>query len=570
MATPINSTSNGDLWHLSIEDLLAPLPQAPRLGGVGPFVINLTASTAPVSQSKDLLIEERAHVYQIQRTEDHRTRYRLRLGPFATEDEADAALPKIRETYPGAFTANAETEDLRAILSWQAKTESLRLAAERAQGEAKAPSARAVVEVVVGEVEVPFEASPIPVLTAAVEVRRASAPVAPSPAAKESALKAPAPRTTVAHPPRSSPSAASTIARPVRSGMSPIVTRPPVARPSGVARRTNAPSATMSHGSAAVGAASSRSLRSASAPSPTPAPLAGEPGLAPAPDSRIAQERPGSLGSSTSAPRAAHVAIAPRTPSPVRIAAGAAPVATPPPDSSALGAGSAALRSSAERDPWPEHVTAPAAATTAASAAGLGSIPLAAAASPAARSAAPKDAAARAMHPPVELPSKLPSLESTQTVRPLTPIEIEDSEATRWYVIQLCLSNETFDPDSLPNLDIFGEYRLYAVTGFDQGRVMHALRLGFFSEQVAAAAVASYLGAFYESPTVRRVSAAERERFADHRFEARKDIGATGRHAIIEITNERVVRERRETTAAPAERAPSPFGAARTPPRPAR
>jgi hypothetical protein len=74
---------------------------------------------------------------------------------------------------------------------------------------------------------------------------------------------------------------------------------------------------------------------------------------------------------------------------------------------------------------------------------------------------------------------------------------------------------------------------------------MHVLRLGFFSEESHAKAVAGYLGSFYESPVIKRVSAAERARFAQHRVEARKDIGATGRHAVIEITDQRVIRPKR-------------------------
>jgi hypothetical protein len=138
----------------------------------------------------------------------------------------------------------------------------------------------------------------------------------------------------------------------------------------------------------------------------------------------------------------------------------------------------------------------------------------------------------------------MPDFEATQTLRPLTKSELEDAGA-RWYVIQLSLSTDSFDPDSLPNLDIFSEYRLYSVAGIDQGRIMHALRLGFFMEEGAAAAVASYLGTFYEKPEVKRISVAERERFRDQRVEARKDIGATGRHAVIEITGERHIREKR-------------------------
>ena len=143
------------------------------------------------------------------------------------------------------------------------------------------------------------------------------------------------------------------------------------------------------------------------------------------------------------------------------------------------------------------------------------------------------------------LSTRVPSLESTQTLRPLTTSELQDAVALRWFVIQLSTSEDGFDPDSLPNLDIFNEYRLYSVASFDQGRVIHTLRLGFFAEEPAAATVASYLGMYYDKPSVKRISVAERERFRDQRVEARKDIGATGRHAVIEITSERVVREKR-------------------------
>jgi hypothetical protein len=138
-------------------------------------------------------------------------------------------------------------------------------------------------------------------------------------------------------------------------------------------------------------------------------------------------------------------------------------------------------------------------------------------------------------------------LESTQTMRALTANELEDTEASRWFVIQLALADRAFDPDAVPNLDLFSEYRLYSVAGNDQGRVVHSLRLGFFREEIAAVAVASYLGAFWDKPTIKRVSLAERERFADQRVEARKDVGATGRHAVIEITDELVARRRRSS-----------------------
>ena len=134
-------------------------------------------------------------------------------------------------------------------------------------------------------------------------------------------------------------------------------------------------------------------------------------------------------------------------------------------------------------------------------------------------------------------------------MRALTAPELEDAESRRWFVIQLAVADRAFDPDAVPNLDIFSEYRLYSVAWADQGRNVHALRLGFFSEEIAAVAVASYLGAHYDKPTIRRVSVAERERFASQRVEARKDVGETGKHAAIEITDELVARRRRSTAA---------------------
>jgi hypothetical protein len=168
-----------------------------------------------------------------------------------------------------------------------------------------------------------------------------------------------------------------------------------------------------------------------------------------------------------------------------------------------------------------------------------------------------------AAKPVEQLETSLPSFESTQTIRPLTSLELKDEGASRWFVIQLSMAEQAFDPDSLPNLDIFSVYRLYSVAGLDQGRVMHALRLGFFSDEIAAGAVASYLTAFYQSSTVKRVSAAERERFAAQCFEARKDVGATGQHAAIEITSDRVVRESRIATVATPQKPVDPPSAPR-------
>jgi hypothetical protein len=119
-----------------------------------------------------------------------------------------------------------------------------------------------------------------------------------------------------------------------------------------------------------------------------------------------------------------------------------------------------------------------------------------------------------------------PVMDSTETVRTLTSLELADGEASCWFAIQLTLREEPIDAEQVPNLGIFAEYRLYSVTGLEQDRVRHALRVGFFSSELAAQAVAGYLVGYFDSPVVKRVSNAERERFADTGVAARKAVGA--------------------------------------------
>jgi hypothetical protein len=133
---------------------------------------------------------------------------------------------------------------------------------------------------------------------------------------------------------------------------------------------------------------------------------------------------------------------------------------------------------------------------------------------------------------------RAPSGDAVRADLVLTQLEAREESAMGWFVIQLMLAENPIDVDQVPKHDIFKAYRLYSVAGLDQGRVMHALRLGFFKEQSAAQAVASYLGTFYEQPSVKRVTGAERDRFADRRVDPRRDAGP-GAPATIEITDDR-------------------------------
>jgi hypothetical protein len=452
MGAPINTPSTADIWHLSIDDLLAPLPETQRLGGPGPFVINLSASTAPIDiPAKGIAGCERAQVFQVQRIEDRRPRYRLRLGPFLIEDDAEAVLEKVRVIYPSALTATADAEDLRVLAAIRTKSGAPHPHAEK-------PLVTLTVTAAAAEVIPPISLLALP-----------ADPVPSPPSAPSSAASIPTVTMTVPVP------VPATVAAPLAASAPKAVVAP---------RAAVAPIA-------------------AAAPRAAVAPIA------------------------AAAPRAA---VAPIAAAPPRAAV--APIVAAPPRAAVAPIAAAAAKA---------LPGAPVVKSTVLPAGTKPAIPKAPAATGKPVAVAPVQGTVQQIDKP------LANLDATQTVRALTQLELEDDQASRWFVIQLALAEDAFDPDTLPNLDIFHAYRLYSVAGIDQGRIVHALRMGFFGEEVGARAVASYLAAYYDNPTIKRVSSAERQRFADQRLEPRKDVGATGKQAVIEITNERFVRERRST-----------------------
>ena len=133
--------------------------------------------------------------------------------------------------------------------------------------------------------------------------------------------------------------------------------------------------------------------------------------------------------------------------------------------------------------------------------------------------------------PPAEAAPKRPvvifdapveDMDSTQTLRALTPLELSDDTQSKWFAVQLSLAEDPVKVESLPHIDIFDEYRLYSVSGIDQGRFLHSLRLGFFSSETSAQFVAGYLRTFFESAVIKRVSIAEHDRFADRKAKSEK------------------------------------------------
>jgi hypothetical protein len=341
MAAPNDTQKAGEDLPLAMDDLFAPLPETVRLGGRGPFVINLSTGGSPLEiPARPAPGLPQAHMYRVQKIEDGRARYRLRFGPFATEDEADEVLKIVRKNYPSSLLATADAEDLRVIGGIHTKAAAV-----------AAPSL-------------------------------AVAPTAPA-------------------------------AAPPAAAVPTVVASPAAAVPTIVASRAAAP----------------------------------KPAAKPATAKRAAQ-------------------------------------------------------------PIPKKM-------------------------------------------PALSPSKAaPAGAETDAARTLALLELEDDKNWRWFVIQLSVTEQPVDPATVPKLDIFDVYRLYSVAGIIDGRIVHALRVGFFAEEPAAAAVAGYLAAFYEKPAIKRASSAERDRFAEKSLEPRKDMGATGKQAVIEITNERFVRSARSAQGA--------------------
>ena len=549
MATTINTPSAGEIWHLSIEDLFTPVQAAPRLGGDGPFVINLSVSTAPINiPQNDFASCEGAHVYQIQVMEDGRTRYRLRLGPFADEDTADGVLQQVREIYPGALTATASTVDLRSIDSIQAKLDAKKIHCREATDKSKLPAEVSI------DASLPRDQTPAPPVASppldlspdwavseskpstfaelVLDLEVGSVPQAPPPPV---ILVAPqvAPafilelQTTESKLSVSKTLHAKTVA-PAFMPSAPLLTEVVT-----LARRVETPAAqskAMAAKAAAQRAADAKAVAEAKAAAEARA-LEAAAAVKKAAEAKAAEAKAAEI--KAAAQRAAEAKAA-------EVMATALKAAT--------------LKAAARKPAT--HVAATnfspvfqsrgTVRTPAAKASGNSLVPRLTSLQHVVVGSAPVPAKREVK----QLSAPLPDLESTQTIRPLTPPELEDAEASRYFVIQLSSAETAFDPDAVPNLDIFGEYRLYSVASQDQGRTVHALRLGFFTEEIAAVMVASYLADYYDKPTIKRVSVAERERFVHQRVEARKDIGATGRHSVIEITDELVARRKRVHSAA--------------------
>jgi len=138
------------------------------------FVINLCASTSPMALSHPNTPELKRYTFFVSRQrEDGRERFRLHMGYFASQEEAEALLSAVRDVYPAAWAGPAPTTGVprRARMSVSPK---VTVTPPVAQPVA-APAAAVVAAPVVPVINAPAEPKKIPVTVAAPVV----APVAP-------------------------------------------------------------------------------------------------------------------------------------------------------------------------------------------------------------------------------------------------------------------------------------------------------------------------------------------------------------------------------------------------------
>jgi hypothetical protein len=88
---------------------------APTAAARNHFVINLCAATSPVALARpEHAGLKRFIFFMSRRREEGRERFRLHMGYFDTQEEAERLLDIVREIYPGAWAGLAPGQRLRA------------------------------------------------------------------------------------------------------------------------------------------------------------------------------------------------------------------------------------------------------------------------------------------------------------------------------------------------------------------------------------------------------------------------------------------------------------------------
>ena len=408
------------------------------------------------------------------RFEEGRERFRLHMGYFATQAEAEEWLGLVREIYPGAWAGEAPGRKIRERVA----------AAAAAAQYAVGPQTHARATVTVDAALQPRSPS-----SRAAPMRSASTGSAPTAAATASSAPAPATLATA-------PAAQSPLRVPV------VHAAPPIAR-----ARPQVESSGAAHAAPAVKQASPAAKPTQPAVKHTPPVLK--------------QAQPVVKETSPAVARAHAVPRARTVTSPAAKTIGTEPPGATTPEApwskpavkpvfedsnvrevlKALGdAGATGETRLMPAPPAPREITAP----------GSGSLSdtqvlrLLESRRPQAGEAVPE-----------EFAHGIPLLkpDDTGTRRALREAVVSDASVS--FAVQLQWSVQAVELGKVPPLAIFSAYTLYTVEGSRDGRKWYGLRLGFFSDANSAKQVAQYVRSEFTSVAVVPVSPQEKARATD-------------------------------------------------------
>jgi len=479
------------------------------------FVINLCASMAPITAAgKTLPGFDNHRLYQVARAEDGRTRHRLRLGFFTSQDEAEKALAVVRADYPTAFTACLADEDKKFTRGFVADVAPV------------APAPKPQIAVVVDNDSTRPQMKALQVDAPPPTEKRAAAP-APVQQAPQVAVKTEAPVAKSVAPVANQAKPVATTAKaaePVEIEITfeqpalkvPVAPSAPVAKPAAPAAPVAASTAKSLQPAATPKAPAAAAPVAPAAVVKAPAPTAAKPeslelaaagsklstGVTGQHRGIVATKAPAldsidlSLANDTVAGRVPSKPTASAAPNqPFHVGKG---VDLPQTNLSLDSEQNASAASVPAPSPPRQQAAAPVASK-----------------SPAPKAVTPAKSPAPAKADAAQVPFTNSDIDSTQTIRALTEAELNDESQEKWFAIQLAVSDHPVNLDAMPHLDIFEAYRVYSVATAGSGKITHSLRIGFFREQVSAEAVCGYLKTFFPTPSIVRISGAEHARFKE-------------------------------------------------------
>ena len=468
----------------SAED--ADHPAAPA-AEAGPFVLNLCSSTTPMALAQTELPELKRFTFFVSRRfEEGRERFRLHMGFFESQAEAEEWLNVVREIYPGAWAGEAPGKKLRARAAEAAATQ-----ARHAVGPQKTATVAAA----------PAATPPAPRAASPRDARAAVPPKVPTlvptlhpPAATLASARASAPAAVAAR----------------SAAPQPLAKRP--AAPSIPAQRVVPPAAARAPAQTAVASRPMAASRPASA---TPSPQQLRAGTLAAQSAKGASLKPAT-------PRMAAPAVQARPTAPPMAAKAPSQAAPQAPRQAPLSPKKPIFADSNVKEVMaaldlPHEQTG----ETRLMAAPLG-----------------VDAADDSSLTDTQVLRFLETRrEEDDSAKPQPPMQVDaaaesgisllkpDDTGTRRalkeavshneavsFAVQLQWSVQPVQLDKVPPLAIFSAYTLYSVEGSREGRRWYGLRLGFFNDAISAKQVAYYVRSEFASVAVVPVSPQERDR----------------------------------------------------------